>query len=382
MIPPIRPTDLPTVPLRARPSATDADPPPVRLHEIDLLRIGAALAVVAFHYLYSGPAAGHVDLEFPVAGLVARYGYLGVDLFFVISGFVVLMCAWQRTPRAFVVARVVRLYPAYWVAVTLTAVVSALIGGALQPVTVGRYLADLTMLNPLVGVENLDVVHWTLGVELRFYAVVAVLLVLGLSRRRVLTGLWIWLAAVGVVQGGLLGDRVGAVLDLVVQSQFAHYFIAGAALYLIRRFGVSGEVAALVVLCLGNALHRGAWFALAVAERYRTEFSLAVVLGVITAIFLVMGLVAVGATRALGRPWFAVAGDLTYPLYLVHAHLGFVLIGLLDDRIARWPLVLGLVVVMLGVAHLIHIGVQRPLAGPLRRGVGWVLATPPPGPRR
>jgi peptidoglycan/LPS O-acetylase OafA/YrhL len=56
---------------------------------------------------------------------VSRYGYLGVDLFFVISGFVVQLSAWDRRPPEFVVSRIVRLYPAFWIAVTVVVVIPA-----------------------------------------------------------------------------------------------------------------------------------------------------------------------------------------------------------------------------------------------------------------
>src|SRR5690349_17773865 len=85
----------------------------VRLYEVDLLRIFAAVSVVLYHYLFAGYYKVVSPLGFEAPGLVARYGYLGVDLFFLISGFVVLLSAWDRTPRSFLVSRVVRLYPAY-----------------------------------------------------------------------------------------------------------------------------------------------------------------------------------------------------------------------------------------------------------------------------
>jgi peptidoglycan/LPS O-acetylase OafA/YrhL len=47
-----------------------------------------------------------------------------------------------------------------------------------------------------------------------------------------------------------------------------------------------------------------------------------VVVIVIVLIFVLMTLVATGATRRLARPWFALAGNITYPLYLIHAHIG------------------------------------------------------------
>src|ERR1019366_5159909 len=95
-----------------------------RLYEIDLLRITAALAVVLYHYTFSGYAGHLTSIAFPALSHVTRYGYLGVDMFFTISGFVVLLSAWGRRPHEFVISRIVRLYPAYWVAVTITAIVA------------------------------------------------------------------------------------------------------------------------------------------------------------------------------------------------------------------------------------------------------------------
>jgi peptidoglycan/LPS O-acetylase OafA/YrhL len=338
-----------------------------RLHEIDLLRIGAALSVALYHYLFSGPAGGITAVSFPVAGEIARYGYLGVDLFFVISGFVVLMSAWDRGPSGFAVSRMVRLYPAYWVALTLTAIVSALAGNDRFPVTFWQYLANLTMLNSLVDVPNVDVVYWTLWAELRFYAIVLLLVVVGPTRRRVLTALWVWLAATAILETGQLPPGVSAAADLVVQSQFSHYFVAGMALFLVHRFGLSDELVAILGLCIANAVFRGTGFAAAVANRYHTTLHPGVVVAVIVAIFAVMTLVATGATRRFARPWFAPAGNLTYPLYLIHAHIGFIVLDLLDQHVPRWPLVLGTIAVMGGTAYAIHVGVERPAAPRMRR---------------
>ena len=63
-----------------------------RFYILDASRFLAAVAVVLFHYLFLGWSGGHVDsVKFESAGEVFKYGYLGVQFFFLISGFVIFM---------------------------------------------------------------------------------------------------------------------------------------------------------------------------------------------------------------------------------------------------------------------------------------------------
>ncbi|MFI6760700.1 acyltransferase family protein [Micromonospora sp. NPDC050417] len=346
-----------------------------RLYEVDLLRIIAALAVVVFHYTFSAWMQGVSPVTFPLLGEFSRYGYLGVDLFFVISGFVVLLSAWGRTPQQFVVSRIVRLYPAFWVAVTLTALVSLV--SSKFPVSLFQYLANLTMFNAAVNVENIDVVYWTLWAEIRFYLVVFLLALIGLTQRRVLLALWGWLALTGLMELGLLPGAA----DLLLQTTFSHYFIAGMALGLVYRFGMSWELAAILLLSYANAVYRGLGFAADVADRYKTDFHQWVIIGVIWAIFMIMLLIALKATSPLGRPWFSFAGSLTYPLYLVHAHIGFVVLAWIGPRLEpyrgmKWVLVAALILAMCVLAYAIHALVERPMAPRLKRVLNRIARIP------
>ncbi|MFI6731328.1 acyltransferase family protein [Nonomuraea sp. NPDC050451] len=340
-----------------------------RLHEIDALRITAAVSVMVYHYVFSGPVGGASPLRFPAAGEIARFGYLGVDLFFVISGFVVLLNAWDRRPGAFLVSRIVRLYPAFWIAVTITTVVSVTLGLGRYPVTLVQYLANLTMFNSLPDIPNIDVVYWTLWAEIRFYALIFVLTWIGVTRARVTAMLWGWLALTFLLQSGVLPASVHTVADLVVQSQFSHYFIAGMALCVVYRYGPTRQLGAIIGLCLGNAVLRGVEFAGKVASRYHTEIASGVVVTVIIAIFIVMTLIALRVTRRLGRPWFAIAGALTYPLYLVHAHIGFIVFTRLGDRVPPYALLIGTMGLMGALAYAVHTLVERPLAPALKRAL-------------
>src|SRR5689334_6048092 len=147
-----------------------------RVNEIDLLRFLAALSVVLFHYSFRGYAADDMSImPYPLLAPAAKYGYLGVDLFFLISRFVIVMSASGGGVRRFVVSRAARLYPAFWACCTVTFLLSVAIGGSRYSASVGQYLVNLTMLSSFFGVASLDGVYWSLFVELKFYILVAIL---------------------------------------------------------------------------------------------------------------------------------------------------------------------------------------------------------------
>ncbi|MDA0632869.1 acyltransferase [Nonomuraea sp. MCN248] len=354
-----------------------------RLYELDGLRLAAALCVVLYHYAFSGPVGGTTTITYGEISGLAKYGYLGVDLFFLISGFVVLMSAWGRGPRAFAASRLARLYPAYWLGVAVTAAVTVTLGRGLFDVSALQVLVNLTMVQSVVDVPNVDVVYWTLWAELRFYVLILALAWLGMTRGRVMAALWGWLAMTALVQLGMLPG----VADLVVQSEFAHYFIAGMALFLVYQFGVTWQTLLLVPLCLANAIYRGVGYAEAVGRRYGVEYDPWVVVIVIAAAFLVMTLVALRALRQLARPWLVTAGALTYPLYLLHAHIGFIVIERLGGTMNRWVLLVALTAVMCLAAYAVHRWVERPAAPLIRRLAGprtppGATGSPPPAPAR
>jgi len=340
-----------------------------RLYEIDLLRITAALAVVLYHYTFSGYARHLTAIAFPAVSTVTRYGYLGVDMFFVISGFVVLLSAWGRRPHEFVISRIVRLYPAYWVAVTITAIVAITLSHGLFKVTPTQYVANLTMFNALRNIGNVDVVYWTLWAEIRFYLLVFVLAWTGITRVRVITVLWLWLAATAVMEARILPAGPAGKIDLIVQSQWSHYFIAGMALCLIYRTGFSWPLGAVLAIAYGNAVYQAINFAHRVSDRYHQALHPPVIIAVITVIFVVTTLIAFRVTRRLGRPWFAVAGALTYPLYLIHAYNGFVLFNLLGGAANRWVLLVAMVTGMGCAAYAIHRLVEVPFGPRLKRAL-------------
>src|SRR3954469_20914606 len=169
-----------------------------RLAVLDGLRLCAALGGGAYHYTAfdsGGRRAwgNHPAGEFPPLSRVTSYGCLGVELFFLISGFVICMSCWGKDLGAFFRSRVTRLFPAYWVAVAITFVVSRIWWAQYHRTPVTDAALNLTMLQEPLGAAAVDGVYWTLWVEASFYLLFAAVVWRGLTLRRVTAFCYLWL---------------------------------------------------------------------------------------------------------------------------------------------------------------------------------------------
>jgi peptidoglycan/LPS O-acetylase OafA/YrhL len=346
---------------------TSGTPVRGRLTALDGLRLVAALLVVSYHYIGQGSHAWGQDTAriFGRTHPVVSYGWTGVYLFFLISGFVICMSGWDRPLGDFFASRAARLYPAYWFAVIATTTVIVLLPGiaTLQPAHV--IAGNLTMLQDPIGLPHLDQVYWTLWAELRFYLLFAIVVWRGTTYRRVVGFCVLWMVA--ALYAGYSDDQM--VRELVMPEN-APFFVAGVAFYLIFRFGSSallwGIVAvAYLIGCVRltgeleamarNTGHPGSWSTLAL---------------VLLGYHALIAAVALGWLSWARWKWLTVAGALTYPLYLLHEVIGWSLISALHDRLPKWPLLIGLVTAMLALSWLVHRLVERPVGRLLRRAIG------------
>ena len=168
----------------------------------------------------------------PTVFRFATYGWIGVEIFFVISGFVICMSCWGRTPRQFFVSRVIRLYPAYWFAIAFTTAVLVALPGVWEPAEAREVLSTSRCSSRAPASANVDGVYWTLWSELRFYLLFMVVVATGLTYRKVVVFCCVWGAAAMFAP-----CRKFHAADAGGNPDGAWYFIAGLALYLMHRFG-------------------------------------------------------------------------------------------------------------------------------------------------
>ncbi|GEA90040.1 acyltransferase family protein [Cellulomonas cellasea] len=343
-----------------------------RLRAMDALRLLAALSVVLFHFTAREQHRWGMapDEAFPRLSEVTPYGYTGVHLFFVISGFVILMSAWGRSVPQFVASRVSRLYPAFWAAVLLTAALRWA-WPTFETRTPGEVLANLTMLSEPFGVPAVDGVYWTLWVEIQFYAAVLLLLLVGITRRRVLL-----LAGAGPLVCTALTLAVPDARGVLTGLPWASMFGVGMVLFVIYREGHTRGTWALVGL---NTLQG---VVVAVDQKAPAIDALTtgapvwpplLALAVVGAVAAVAAVAFVPAVRDLDLPVLTTAGALTYPLYLTHEYYGWALIQALHPALGRVTTLVVVVSVCLALAWVLHRWVERPLQRPMRRAVERAL---------
>ncbi|RZU74574.1 peptidoglycan/LPS O-acetylase OafA/YrhL [Micromonospora kangleipakensis] len=338
--------------------------PSSRLYVLDGLRLVAALLVVGFHFtIFAKPWGVPNGSALPELAVATQFGWLGVYLFFLISGFVICMSAEGRSVAQFATARITRLYPAYWFAVLATTAVLTLWPVVAKPLSPGDVLTNLTMFQDLIGVKRVDVVYWTLSVELRFYLLFGVfVLVRGYTPRRVL------LFAAGWLVASLFATSHFPLLTKLLVPRDSACFVAGMALYLIYRHGSNIYLWGLVGASWLVALEMiGSMTPTGPVRNVFSPTQVAVVeAAVMTVFFLIMAAV---ATRrlAVGWRWLTTAGALTYPLYLLHEFIGWTMIHHLRRVLPPWATLLVVVLTFLVISWLVYRLVEKPVAGWLRR---------------
>jgi peptidoglycan/LPS O-acetylase OafA/YrhL len=310
----------------------------------------------------------------------AQYGYLGVEFFFLISGFVICMSCWGKSPKDFFISRVIRLYPAFWAALLITVAVAVLVpypGEGPSGITPSQVITNLTMFPGPLHTTLVQGVYWTLWVEARFYVMMGLLMLgIGLTYRRVVVfcGVWLFLGLVDMDTGR------PPVLEDIATPLYSGLFVAGICIYLMRRYGQN--------IFLWGMLGF-AWCLELTMLHYRMgepehsighKLSWTVSAGLLTLGLLALVAVALGPLGRIQWRWLTTAGALTYPLYLLHERVGNQLITLLNND-CPWmsrKLVVALVASsMLLLAWIVHRFIEKPVARQLKRALlrameqGW-----------
>ncbi len=278
-----------------------------RYYELDALRGIAAVMVVLYHF----------TLDYGPAKQFFSFGNTGVDLFFIISGFVISLTIDNVSKGShFVVNRVSRLYPAYWTAATFTFAVAASYNLYLgEPVYWKVYFGNLTMFQHYMGIPDLDNSYWTLFVEMQFYAFVLLTYSLGALRQIRVVGISLCALVASVA---LLFPGLAWIFQEFRLLAFFPLFFAGILFYKITRS--EGKIASdylLVAICLAVQLVISDY-----GSRQVHHTSYATYAGMLMLYFLAFTAFVNNKMSFLNVGILLFLGKISYTLYLTHQYIG------------------------------------------------------------
>ena len=321
---------------------------------LDFLRFFASLSVVFYHYCYYGVLAEKISVDSGSLMNISSYGFLGVDLFFMISGFVIFISALKGDVAAFVISRIGRLYPGYWICLFMTILVITIFSASPEWWDAKMLLFNMTMLQGVLGVKHVDGVYWTLAVEIVFYFWIAVLLLFKqIHRFEFIAWLWALLSVFNIY------FELPEVIVQIFLLNFMHYFLAGAVFYLCYQNGGSVKRAlflvvsfCLAVLTIFNREH---------IEIDNGEYNSYIVITIIAFFYAFFLLISLRFFDRFSFKYSVLLGSLTYPLYLIHQEIGYILI----QNISHWFEGNGAIYVTLTIvlilSFVIAVFVEKPL---------------------
>lgn len=338
-----------------------------RFRLLDGLRIFAALAVVLYHFTaMENPHWDRPVLDvFPDFAPIAAFGALGVQLFFIISGFVILMSASGRSIGDYVASRAGRLLPGYWAGVLLTGGLLLAVWPEAEDISITQVLANLTMLQTPLDVGHVDGVYWTLWVELKFYVLIGIFMMLGITKLRILTVSILW-----PVVAAMAETADNNLLSEILMPDYAPLFAGGMLLFVLlenRRNLVCWFGILINVALAGQQTQTG--------QFKRMEDITGLSFPSVACWIVVAGCFAVVAAATLTRlsrlSWagLSIAGALTYPLYLIHEYFGWWVIHLTHDALPPGITLLLAIAACFGMAWAIWKYIETPFGPLIRRSV-------------
>lgn len=300
---------------------------PKQLHSIQVARAIAALLVVLHHL--------SLRFEQRINGInflsvFDHFGFAGVDLFFVISGLIMVITCQQHFGRfaaapKFIWRRITRIYPLYWMFTFIQLFAITLIPTATDRVISTQDIVNSLLLVPQ-SVYPILAPGWTLTYEIFFYIVFAILFFIPKRFAAIFLTLWglVTLCAYALQDTSGLVDTTDLLKLPIYGSPLTLEFLAGCLIGLLYKSGYHRHGG--TFLAIGTVWFLCGWIAVESSTELSAEFGLTRVLVFGTAsAFILYGMLSLechGNDNRTGRwithPWSIAIGDASYSLYLSH----------------------------------------------------------------
>jgi peptidoglycan/LPS O-acetylase OafA/YrhL len=332
-----------------------------RLKFLDGLRAIAILMVMGFHYFVRWTPPRSPVNAYPYGGIgshipIFEYGYLGVELFFIISGFVISMTLFRcRTFGHFAWKRFARLFPTILLCSVLTFVLLTLLPQGVFHPQMRDFFPSLSFTDPFIwsklfggNFETIDGAYWSLAIEVKFYLWIGILYFTVSGPRFFRSVAWVFgvlVTASALMHVLSLPHRWG--LDFIFAAGSLPWFVAGIGFFALYRDQTSKIGWILLIEAAAGLL------ALQMADP-ATSVAPLVALPLFYGLFLAMLLRPAWVTW-LASPPLAALGVASYSLYLLHQDIGVAVLAVFKQVVGTGHPAASILLVLLVAGAMIAI---------------------------
>jgi exopolysaccharide production protein ExoZ len=337
-----------------------------QLNGIQVLRAFAAVLVLLFHAASKEQEVTY-GAKHHFLGAFSSFGYAGVDLFFVISGFVITWAHFDDLGHPeklgrYLTARAIRIFPIFWITWLITAVLLINVFGSQlpqMPDILPRTIKALLLIDPKA--HTFIPQAWTLNYEMMFYALFSLMILAPRQAIYVFSALWILCIVAGAF---------GVIPVILPLEPICAYFLLGIGIATAAKFNrcifpLCAITAGFAWAVIGITLNEVGYL-----HAPQIPFHRVLIFGPAAAL-LVYGVVGLDLRKpSTYPPALIFLGNASYALYLVHVTVLWMLVAA-GDAVRTMPQYIALLVAMIFLpivaAGLLHVGIEKPVMAALHR---------------
>lgn len=295
----------------------------LRIKTLDIMRFIAALGVMLYHYLYRGIQTGRVDEIDLQSSHFFKYGYLGVNLFFIISGFVIFLSLRNNNNYLiFIKNRIIRLFPTYLISIIITLSMFFIFLNSI-PFDNKTIITNFFMINWIFNLPSIDGVYWSLHIEWVFYILMTGFLLIS-KKIKIINCVYSWFVIIIILKlMKLFSFNVPSEISFLLIEKYGLLFVAGIFFYknYISGFIIKNFLILLICFILStyDLINQSR-----ILEIELNSSSSDIILIIINLSFFLYFFF-LSYFEKINKFSYAKLGMASYPMYLIHQEVGYIL---------------------------------------------------------
>ncbi len=292
-------------------------------NQLNLIQVyrGLAAILVLFHH---GNIIFNRDLSKDFLGNIFGFGWAGVDFFFVLSGFIIFYIHQSdigkpREFKSFILKRIIRIYPLYWIILAVKVFASLTIGYKgngynINPLELFKAIILFPQDRAILEEKFLGV-SWTLSYEMFFYIVFSLVLILGFRFMSPVIAVWV-IGIIINIMGVTNFFPVNSMSEFIFNGRNIEFLFGCLSAYLVSRYNCKYGMA---LITLGTFLLSIS----AIIDFDYRRLSLSPVLAFgLPFTLIILGSVSIEKNSFVKIPSILIAiGNASYAIYLIHGFL-------------------------------------------------------------